>query len=586
MAVVKATLINTTTGDKQVVDSGSAQATDLMKNKGYVLMGANNQPAGGGSSDVSKGVYDPTQLGVTTEPIQFPQVASPFEFPDQTVLGTAMNEIRAKLSANADLTQQRAMLYKQLYNQPLTPEELKVLSPSQVNALTTNNRNMIDMELRLISDELNNRTNTLDTSIKYITDQYTASKADAEKQYNDAISTVQDFVSQYGSNAKAAMTSLYGQKKIDQLKTMGIDIDKMASLSTLEQTKILSSGGAAPADLKTITDAATGQVYTFDPNTGTYYDMSGNQISSLGAVGSSELSPEEITFLSDKTDAQKTSYTKIPSADRLNVMSLINGDMLLSDLAAGMGGAATRKRYSDLAKQVDPTWSENTNKIRYAFNQKWNSTESSVGKNRTSINTALGHLADAANAAKALNPTTIRQMNSVKNVLSKNFGDPAVTNFRLIINALAGELASVYKNGTAPTDQETTEWRNAIAESFSKQQFNGVFNTASKLLSSKITSVRYQYKLTMGHEFGSTVIDPDKAQELLAAGIDPNMIVKEKVPTLDVGVAGTDMTNEDLLNSILGGISAPTSSVVSSGVYGPTKSQKPFTGLGTITKMK
>ena len=82
--------------------------------------------------------------------------------------------------------------------------------------------------------------------------------------------------------------------------------------------------------------------------------------------------------------------------------------------------------------------------------------ESSVGKNRTAINTAIGHLADLAEIAKTLDPTTINKMNTAKNVLSKEFkGDPQVTNFRLAINALSGELASVYKNGTAPTDQET-----------------------------------------------------------------------------------------------------------------------------------
>lgn len=235
--------------------------------------------------------------------------------------------------------------------------------------------------------------------------------------------------------------------------------------------------------------------------------------------------------LKDKTPQQQQNFAKLSDLDKSNVMQLINGDALLSDLVTFRGIQGTRERQKLLqsAQSVDPTFSENTNKIRYEFNKKWNSTETSVGKNRTSINTAIGHLADVAAAAKQLNPNTLGKLNSVKNVLTKNFGDPAVTNLRLGINALAGELASVYKNGTAPTDQETEAWKQAIAENFSQSQFEGVFNMATQLLSSKITGVRYQYKLTMGKEYPQTVIDPDKRQQLLDAGIDPNVIAKENI---------------------------------------------------------
>lgn len=239
-------------------------------------------------------------------------------------------------------------------------------------------------------------------------------------------------------------------------------------------------------------------------------------------------------FLIGKTAEQVAAFNGLNNNDKSNVYQMINGDALLSDIVStrGVQGTKDRQKLLQIAQAIDPTFSENTNKIRYQFNKDWNSTQSNVGKNKVSINTALGHLADLKKSADEMPQSTIHALNSVSNVLTKNFGgDSSVTNFRIALDALAGELASVYKgNGASGTQEEIDSWKNALAESFSKSQFQGAMDTAAHLLSSKITASRYSYKSTMGKEYDQSVIDPDKRNELIAAGISPAMIVKENVP--------------------------------------------------------
>lgn len=225
-------------------------------------------------------------------------------------------------------------------------------------------------------------------------------------------------------------------------------------------------------------------------------------------------------------------FSSLKDSDKSVVMQLVNGDALIADLVKSRGGAGTTEtqRLAQLAMKVDPTYSIANEKIRYEYKKNWDldATKGNVGT-RTAINTALAHLAELKELSDELPAGTVKQMNSAKNVLNRNFGDPAVTNFRIALNALSAELARVYKGGV-PNEGEIIEWQNALSESFSQNQFDGAFDTASKLLSGKLTALRYGYKSTMGREYSQSLIDPDKRQALIDAGLDPSSIAKENIP--------------------------------------------------------
>jgi hypothetical protein len=161
--------------------------------------------------------------------ISQPQTTNPF------VLSQLMSALEGQVKTNNSLMDTRNLFLKQLYDQPLTPEERAKIDPALLKTLDSGDRSQIDMQLRLISDQVQGRVGTLDQSVQYLTKAYNDSITQAETQKQNAIGNVLDFVKTYGSNAKQALISLYGQQYIDQLKSMGIDIDRFANVATLAQ---------------------------------------------------------------------------------------------------------------------------------------------------------------------------------------------------------------------------------------------------------------------------------------------------------------------------------------------------------------
>jgi hypothetical protein len=198
---------------------------------------------------ISKGIKMPD----TTQA----QVAKPTM--DTSVLGKALDQMRTKLSANNDLQSQKATILKQLYDRPLTAEEKRVLTPSQVSAIDSGNRALVDMEVRLINDQMQNRTNTLDTSINYMTKLYQDEQTRIDTQKKEAQATLEQFVASYGSNAKQALTSLYGEEKVKQIEEMtGVDLSGTMpkTLAQIEQEE----SRALQERQQTFTESQAGKV--------------------------------------------------------------------------------------------------------------------------------------------------------------------------------------------------------------------------------------------------------------------------------------------------------------------------------------
>lgn len=97
----------------------------------------------------------------------------------------------------------------------------------------------------------------------------------------------------------------------------------------------------------------------------------------------------------------------------------------------------------------------------------------------------------------ALNNPNARPLAAAGNYLSSSFGGQAVTNFIGDLTPVASELASIYKNGGTPTDQETNHWRNALTENMSRGQQLNVVRGWIDLLSGKLNATRDQYRQSM-----------------------------------------------------------------------------------------
>ena len=198
-------------------------------------MGGNKVVPQNNSSGVSSSTSQPMSLGV---------------------FGRAMDEMRTKLSANNELVDQKKKILTQLYDRQLTPEEKATLTPSQQRAIEQGNMDLVQMEVRLINDTLQNRTQSLDSSVKYLTDLYSKELDDAETKKQNSVNTILKFAETYGSNAGAALTSLYGQDYVDQLKNSGIDINKLTQIepkadkpASVEEYEYLKNNNLLPTNI-------------------------------------------------------------------------------------------------------------------------------------------------------------------------------------------------------------------------------------------------------------------------------------------------------------------------------------------------
>ncbi len=219
---------------------------------------AGDQVSPGGTADTTVVLDKAPEAPLAAAPVApspLTGAGGPFDI-SATVMGTAMNEIQQKLGVNNDLTKQKRLVLKQLYDRPLTEEEMKVLSPSQQTAIRSNNRNLIDTELRLINDEISGRRTSLDSAIKYSTELYKGEQDRIERQKNDATSLILSFINTYGANAPAALRAIYGEDRVNELKSLGIDVDAMASTGlpkTIEQQRYEAQYGTGGIGAPSIT---------------------------------------------------------------------------------------------------------------------------------------------------------------------------------------------------------------------------------------------------------------------------------------------------------------------------------------------
>src|SRR6185295_17836360 len=139
-----------------------------------------------------------------------------------------------------------------------------------------------------------------------------------------------------------------------------------------------------------------------------------------------------------------------------------------------------------------------------------------------SLNTAIAHLDQFVDVAKALDNGSFQPGNQVFNWFKTTFGNSAPTNFEGIKQIMSGELASAFKKSGA-TDQEIAGVERAIA---SKNSASQLIDYATKIampaLGSKADTFNAQYHQVMGARDPWKAIYPEAAQALRKYGHDPD----------------------------------------------------------------
>jgi hypothetical protein len=110
-----------------------------------------------------------------------------------------------------------------------------------------------------------------------------------------------------------------------------------------------------------------------------------------------------------------------------------------------------------------------------------------------SLNTAIGHLESLAKSAEELDNASIQLWNYIANTSLTEVGDPRVVKFNNTANAVAGEMATIFKN-TSGTDQEIKAWREQLDSSQSPQQLQGAIDQLIELMSSRMEALAGQWE--------------------------------------------------------------------------------------------
>lgn len=165
----------------------------------------------------------------------------------KTTFADMMQKAVDRVSANNDYLKYRQLLIKQLYDQPLTDAEKAQLPKELQDAVGTGDKYEMEMQLRLLNDQITGRAQSLSGSVKYLTDGYNASYDAIQTERQNAIQTIQTFIGQYGSQAPAQLARMFGPDYIARLKDEGIDVAAMAATPTISESRYQAQYGSGTA---------------------------------------------------------------------------------------------------------------------------------------------------------------------------------------------------------------------------------------------------------------------------------------------------------------------------------------------------
>ena len=130
------------------------------------------------------------------------------------------------------------------------------------------------------------------------------------------------------------------------------------------------------------------------------------------------------------------------------------------------------------------------------------------GKQVNAFNTAIDHLATMDKLADALKNNDVKAFNYLGNVIAKQTGQPAPTNFDAAKQIVTAEIIkAVVASGGGVKERQEAETN--IANSNSPAQLKGVINTYTQLMGGQLNSLGLQYENGTGRTDFDKKLTPD-----------------------------------------------------------------------------
>lgn len=198
---------------------------------------------------------------------------------------------------------------------------------------------------------------------------------------------------------------------------------------------------------------------------------------------------------------------------RANVLGIVRYELNPKSLASIRGHR--REYLIGLARLVDPSFDMSQYPARAALRRDF--TSGKGAQNLRSLNTAIGHLDSLRKAADGLDNASSQTWNKIINLTLSEVGDPRVVKFNTAMNAVAGEMATIFKN-TSGTDQEIKSWREQLNSSQSPEQVHGAIAQLIDLMASRMEALSGQWTAGMGRPRDFRFLNPKSEAILREAG--------------------------------------------------------------------
>jgi hypothetical protein len=168
------------------------------------------------------------------------------------------------------------------------------------------------------------------------------------------------------------------------------------------------------------------------------------------------------------------------------------------DTQTGQQVMVTKRDIINSPGRYAPTGSDIPLAVKKQTEKEYASTKSgTAGGNAIAFNTAIGHLGMLSDAVDALGNSKYPIFNNFAQSYAKATGSSAPTNFDTVRNAVAGEVAKVFKGGV-PADAEIQEQGSVLNKANSPQQLKDAIRQTVGLMNSRLNALQERHVSIMG----------------------------------------------------------------------------------------
>jgi hypothetical protein len=289
-----------------------------------------------------------------------------------------------------------------------------------------------------------------------------------------------------------------------------------------------SKGGFLSVGNGKVFDTSTGK-FIMDPND--------------PATGVGDTDPNNAPVLAPG-EVDKDYLAKLPPETQGLIKGLTDYTLDATKISSVRGDA--RQKLVAAAKRYDPSF----DMTQFAARQKMRSSVAGgpIGQNLQALNTVIGHIGDLTDKGEKLSNTSYPLWNTVKNAWGSNvMGDPGPTNFEESRQAVASEMAKVFRGAGSMSEKEIGDWKDTLSSAQSPAQMKGAIQTALHLLSSRLDAVKSQYNTTMNKPWNTPFLNPKSQEVLKKLGVDPT----EMDPTIQADDGTGNNSSDPELDNLL-----------------------------------